>query len=168
MLAAMSLDGYLASPDGEVDWLDPYADARGRFGAFIKTIGSAIMGRATYDWAVKHGHADFGGMPTYVVTHRPFPAPSAQLVPYSGDLRALVEQLRRRHRRDVWLMGGGILINGFREADLIDIWSIAVIPTLLGAGLLMFPPMAFREHRLQLVQTRKYPSGVVELRYERR
>jgi dihydrofolate reductase len=167
LYAGISLDGYLAAPDGGVDWLNPYADARAGFAPFIKTIGCAIMGRATYDFAVAHGYGSFGEMPSYVVTHRPFPPPSPSVIPFSGDLAGLIRQIRRRHPRDIWLMGGGKLTKSFQEADLIDIWSVAFVPTFLGAGLPMFPPSAFSERRVRLVSTRKYPSGVIELRYER-
>ena len=165
--AGISLDGYIAAPDGGVDWLNPYADARAGFVPFIKTIGSTIMGRVTYDHAVAHGYGSFGDIPAYVVTHRPFPQPSPLVIPFTGELRALVAQIRRRHRGNIWLMGGGRLTKSFREADLIDIWSVAFVPTLLGTGIPMFPPAAFAERRVRLVRTRKYPSGVVELRYER-
>jgi dihydrofolate reductase len=164
----MSLDGYAAAPDGGVGWLDPYADARARFTPFIKTIGSAVMGRATWDFAVRAGYADFGGMPCYVVTHRPFAPASPGVTPWSGPLPRLVQQVRKRHPRDIWLMGGGNLAKQFLDADLIDIWSIAVVPALLGAGLSMFPPTSFAERRLALVGTTTSSSGVVELRYERR
>lgn len=167
LYVGISLDGYIASPDGGVDWLSPYADARAGFAPFIKTIGSSIMGRATYDHAVRSGYADFG-MPSYVVTHRPFDPPSASTIPFSGDLRELVETIRLRHSGDIWLMGGGILASEFQDADLIDIWSVAFVPTILGNGLPMFPPGRFAQRRLRLVRTHTYESGVVELRYERR
>lgn len=64
-------------------------------------------------------------------------------------------------------MGGGGVTKSFQEADLIDIWSVAFVPTLLGAGLAMFPPATHAERRLRLMRTQVYPSGVVELRYER-
>lgn len=163
----ISLDGYLAAPDGGVKWLDPYADARAGFSSFVKTISSAIMGRATYDWAEKEGNTGFG-MPAYVVTHRPMTALPKDVIPCAGDLRQLVRQIRGRHPKDIWLVGGGNLTKAFAEADLIDIWSVAFVPTMLGAGLPMFPPRAFGELRLKLVKTHTYPSGVVELRYERR
>jgi dihydrofolate reductase len=166
LYVGISLDGYLAAPDGGVDWLNPYADARAGYAPFIKTIGSTIMGRATYDFAAAHGYRDFG-MPSYVVTHRPFVPPSPSVIPYSGDLPALVRQIRERHPKDIWLMGGGILTKSFEEADLIDIWRVAFVPTFLGAGLPMFPPAAIPERRVRLVSTHTYPSGVVELRYER-
>lgn len=166
LYVGISLDGYLAAPDGGVDWLNPYADARAGFTPFIKTIGSAIMGRSTYDFAAAHGFGSFGEMPSYVVTHRPFAPPSPSVIPYSDDLAALVRQIRERDPRDIWLMGGGKLTKSFAEADLIDIWSVAFVPTFLGAGLPMFPPATFSERRVRLVRTHEYPSGVIELRYE--
>ena len=167
LYVGISLDGYIAGPDGGVDWLTPYADARAGFAPFIKTIGSIIMGRVTYDHAVERGFSSFGDTPAYVVTHRPFTPPAPSVVPYSGDLTELVKQIRERHPKDIWLMGGGIVTKSFQDADLIDIWSVAFVPTLLGSGLPMFPPRFYMEQRLHLVRMHKYPSGVVELRYER-
>jgi dihydrofolate reductase len=167
LYVGISLDGYIAAPDGGVDWLDPYSDARSGFAPFIDTIGSVIMGRLTYDHAVARGFSDFGEMPAYVVTHRPFEPPSPLLIPYSGDLAALVAGIRDRHPGDIWLMGGGGVTRSFQEADLIDIWSVAFVPTLLNAGLPMFPAGTYREQRLRLVRQHTYPSGVIELRYER-
>jgi dihydrofolate reductase len=164
--AAMSLDGYLAAPDGSVDWLDPYHEARKSYGAFMKTIGAAIMGRATFDDAVKRGYSEFGDLPNYVVTHRPIEF-ETRAVAWSGDLRELVETIRGKHPKDIWLMGGGELTKSFADADLIDIWSVAIIPTLLGGGLPMFPPRAFHEQRLRLVDNQQTKDGVVSLRYER-
>src|SRR5215470_18893551 len=111
---AVSLDGYIATSDEGVDWLEPYADARARFSSFIKTIGSIVLGRATYDWAAARGHTSFG-MPSYVVTHRPFAPPSDSVIPYSGDLVELVRLIRERHARDIWLMGGGGVTKSFAE-----------------------------------------------------
>jgi dihydrofolate reductase len=167
LYVGISLDGYIAAPDGGVDWLNPYGDARSGFMPFIKTIGSVIMGRVTYDHAVARG---YGGseMPSYVVTHRPFPPPAPSVRPYTGDLRQLVDDIRSRHTGDIWLMGGGGVTKSFQEADLIDIWSVAFVPTLLGAGLPMFRPGTFKERRLRFTRHHLYPSGVVELRYERR
>ncbi len=167
LYVGISLDGYIAAPDGSVDWLNPYADARAGLAPFIKTIGSAVMGRATYEVVASHKYGGFGQMPVYVVTHRPFSPPAPTVVPYSGSLAELVEMMRELHPGDIWLMGGGSLVKAFQEADLIDIWSVAFVPTLLGNGIPMFAPAQFPERRVQLVRTHAYPSGVVELRYER-
>lgn len=167
LYVGISLDGYIAAPDGGVDWLNPYADAMAGFAPFIKTIGATVMGRVTYDHAMERGFGSFGKMPTYVVTHRPFPPPSPSVILFTGDLAGLVAQIRERHPRDIWLMGGGVVTKSFQEADLIDIWSVAFVPTLLGTGIPMFPAAHFAERRVRLVRTHSYPSGVVELRYER-
>lgn len=166
LYVGISLDGYIADAKGGVDWLNPYADARAGFTPFIKTIGSCIMGRATYDHAVAAGVSEFG-MPAYVITHRPLTAPASSVVPYSGDLKALVAEIQAKHPRDIWLMGGGEITKLFQEQDLIDIWTVAFMPTMLGTGLPMFRPANMPERRLRLVRTHTYPSGVVELRYER-
>lgn len=165
LFVAMSVDGHIATLDGGVGWLDPYADAREAFGPFVRTIGSAVMGRKTYQHALAGGYADFG-MPTYVVTHHPL-EPSAKATAYQGSLVELVAELRRVHEGDIWLVGGGQLARAFHEADLVDLWTISIIPTLLGAGLPLFPPVGTAERRLQLVDSKIYPSGVAELRYER-
>jgi dihydrofolate reductase len=167
LYVGISLDGYIAAPDGGVGWLDPYGDAGGGFAPFLQTIGSVVMGRVTYDHAVSRGFESSGALPTYVVTHRPLASRAASVAPYTGDLGELVAQIRARHPGDIWLMGGGSVTRSFAEADLIDIWSVGFVPTLLGAGLPMFPAGTFRERRLRLVRIHVYPSGVVELRYER-
>jgi dihydrofolate reductase len=167
LYVGISLDGYIAGPDAGLDWLNPYGDARAGFAPFIKTIGSVVMGRVTYDDAVARGFGDFGDTPSYVVTHRPFTPPSPAVIPFAGALTDLVAQMRERHPRDIWLMGGGSVTKSFYEADLIDIWSVAFVPAVLGAGVPMFPSGSHIERHLQLVRTHVYPSGVVELRYER-
>jgi dihydrofolate reductase len=172
LYVGISLDGYIAAPDGGVDWLNPYGDARAGFGPFIRTISAYIMGRTTYDHAVARDGAraldDGGGTPFYVVTHRPLETASPHVIPFTGDLRVLVASMRQRHPGgDFWLMGGGGVTRSFLDADLIDILSVAFVPALLGAGLPMFPPSTFRERRLRLVRQHTYPSGVIELRYER-
>jgi len=169
LYVGISLDGYIAGPDGGVDWLNPYADARSGFTPFIKTIGSIVMGRTTYDHAQgRGGYASFGKMPTFVVTHRPLTSKSPLVIPYTGDLSSLVEDIREKYPGDIWLMGGGGVTKSFQDADLIDIWSVAFVPTFLSDGLLMFPRSLFKERRLSLVRHHIYPSGVVELTYERK
>lgn len=165
LFVAMSIDGHVATTDGGVGWLEPYADALEAFGPFVKTIGSAVMGRTTYDHALAGGYADFG-MPTYVVTHRSL-EPGSKASAYQGSLAELVTEIGRVHEGDIWLVGGGKLARAFHEADLVDLWTISVIPTLLGTGLPLFPPASMSERRLRLVDSKTYPSGVAELRYER-
>jgi dihydrofolate reductase len=167
LYVGISLDGYIAAPDGGVDWLNPYGDARSGFPRFIETIGTIVMGRTTYDHAVAKGYSGSGKTPSYVVTHRPFDSPTTSVIPFTGNLQELVSAVRARHPGDIWLMGGGGVTKSFQDMDLIDIWTIAFVPTLLSDGLPMFPRSGFRVQRLKLVRTHTYPSGVIELRYER-
>src|SRR5207237_8544219 len=95
-------------------------------------------------------------LPASFIPPRPLPPSSASVIAYSGDLRALVAQIRERYPKDIWLMGGGDVTRSSAEADLIDIWTVAFVPTLLGAGLPMFPPRTFHERRLKLTRTHEY------------
>ena len=83
---AASLDGYIASPDGGVEWLEGYGDAEGDAVTFMKSIGGAIMGRATYDFAVSHPWM-LGSMPVAVLTHRPIEDPPPGVFAVSGDTK---------------------------------------------------------------------------------
>ena len=168
LYVGISLDGYIAAPDGGVDWLNPYADARSGFMPFIKTIGRlSWAARPTTPRRRRGGYASFGKMPTFVVTHRPFTSKSPLVIPFTGELSSLVEDIRQRYPGDIWLMGGGGVTKSFQDADLIDIWSVAFVPAFLSDGLPMFPRSAFTERSLRLVRHHIYPSGVVELSYER-
>src|SRR5262245_5416827 len=98
LYVGISLDGYIAAPDGGTDWLTPYGDAHSGFTPFIKTIGSIVLGRGTYDTAVaRGGYESFGTMPTFVITHRPFTSTSPLVIPYTGDLSSLVTEIRTKY-----------------------------------------------------------------------
>jgi dihydrofolate reductase len=165
----MSLDGYIADEDGGVAWLDPYMDAAQDFMKFMKEISAAIVGRTTYDHALRMGRPFGGsGTPTWVLTHRPIEPLPKGVFPWTGDLKALLEDIDRKARPgDIWLMGGGKAILPFHEAGLIDRWEIGLIPTVLGNGIPMFLPSAKHDAALRLVETKSFPSGTVALTYER-
>ncbi|MHC4992987.1 MAG: dihydrofolate reductase family protein, partial [Planctomycetota bacterium] len=103
---AASVDGYIASPDGGVEWLEGYGDAEGDAATFMKSIGGAIMGRATYDFAVSHPWM-LGSMPVAVLTHRSLEDPPPGVFAVSGDLTKVVQRIRGQSTGDIWLMGGG-------------------------------------------------------------
>ncbi|RIK68532.1 MAG: dihydrofolate reductase [Planctomycetota bacterium] len=167
---AVSLDGYIADSRGSVDWLNPYFSPEIDFGAFMRSIGAIVVGRATYDWAAAHGGATahFGGR-TIVMTHRPILNVPAGVEAYSGDVRPLVERLKRElagRDKDVWLMGGGKSLAAFHEAGLVDRWELGIMPALLGDGIPLFPPGAGAVEPLRLVHQRVLKSGMIEAWYE--
>lgn len=167
---AVSLDGYIAAPDGGVKWLDPYFTPEIDFARYMKSIGVTVWGRATFDQAVSLGHR-FGGRDRVVVlTHRPLPSnipPGVEA--FDGDVRELAERLRRELAgtgKDILLGGGGASVLPFHEAALVDRWDLGVIPVLLGDGLPLFLKRTTGVAGLRLTHSRVLSNGIVELRYE--
>lgn len=157
---AMSLDGFLAGPAGEVDWLPEELDMD--WGAFMARFDTAVMGRATYDFMRTHG-GDLGGMKT-VVCSRTVSAEEAPGVTVTADAAATVASLRQEGGKEIWLMGGGQLFASLLEADLVDLVEVALVPILLGRGI-PFHPGAEALRTLTLVEAQDMGRGVHMLSY---
>ncbi len=164
---AVSLDGYIADKDGGVGWLDGTMTPEIDFAGFMKTIGATVFGRTTFDWALAHGGS--GGR-TVVLTHRPLPANTPRSVEaFGGDVRDLARRLRDELKgtgKDIWLMGGGLSIDSFHQAGLVDRWELAIIPVLLGDGIPLFPRHSRGLDSLRLTHSRALKNGIVEVHYE--
>jgi dihydrofolate reductase len=160
---AMSLDGYIAGPNGESDWIvmDPDID----FGALMGAFDTVLLGRKTYEATKKQGGG--GGMPgmqAYVFsrTLRQVDCPS---VIVSDKPRETLAALKSTPGEDIWLFGGGVLFRSLLELGLVDAVEVAVIPVLLGGGLPLLPHPA-KEAKLRLVNHRIYEkTGTVSLEY---
>lgn len=163
---AASLDGYIAGPSGEYDWIvtDPDID----FQAIFAEYDTLLMGRGTYRLLVDQGETGMtAGMEVVVFsdTLRPADHPQVRIVRRRGWKRK-VEALRAKPGKDLWLFGGGVLFRSFLDAGLVDTVEIAVIPVLVGGGIPLLPPPAGRA-KLKLTGHRVYPkSGTVFLEYE--
>jgi dihydrofolate reductase len=161
---AMSVDGYIAGPHGEYDWIvmDPDID----FATLFAQFDTAIMGRKTFLATLQHGGN--GAMPGLDVivfsrTLRPADYPAVAIV--SSDPAEHVHSLKDRPGKDVWLFGGGELFRTLLDAGLVDTVEPAVVPVLLGEGIPMLPSPASRT-RLSLSSHRLYPkSGITLLEY---
>ncbi|MCP8464785.1 dihydrofolate reductase family protein [Pseudomonas sp. ZM23] len=164
---AASLDGYIARPDGSVDWLQGYdgsGDDHG-YDAFYASIDGLLMGRATYLQCLGFGAWPYPGKPTVVMTrsnHLPQAAPQVELLhcPPSEALETLLAKGCKR----IWLVGGGSLAGNILAAGLLGEVIVSIIPHLLGAGIPLFS--VGLEQRLQLLEQRSFPSGIVQMRYQ--
>jgi dihydrofolate reductase len=158
----MSLDGYVAGPNGERDWIvmDPEIDFRALMGAF----DTILLGRKTYEATRQYGGGGMPGMKAYVFS-RTLRQADCKGVIVSDSPAETVPALKAKPGKDIWLFGGGSLFGSLLELGLVDSVEIAVIPVLLGAGLPLLPNPAAHA-KLRLVKHRIYPkTGTVSLEY---
>ena len=170
---ATSADGYIARPDGDVEWLNrlPHKFDYG-MRAFYRSIDTILWGRKTYDWAlayqkkmgIKRSMFD-KKVANYIFSHKPprTVAPGTEFV--SEPVKAFAQRLRTTPGKHIWMMGGGRIIASFLDAGEIDEFDINVMPVFIGDGIPLVAPR-HRDIPLRLRLARKYPDGVVRLRYE--
>jgi dihydrofolate reductase len=161
----ISLDGYIARPNGAVDFLFMPKDYS--MGPFFKTIDTAIMGRKTYDVARTLGGGSFGKSMRGYVLSRSLPAGERDGVTFTNQTPAtLIAEIRKRKGKDIWLMGGGELARDFLKADLVDELYLGIVPVLLGEGIPLFPS-GFPQRDFRLIENKSYSKGLISLKYER-
>jgi dihydrofolate reductase len=163
---AASLDGYIAGPQGEADWIviDPEID----FGALFAQFDTLLVGRKTYAAAggrAGGGGGMFPGVKVIVVSTTLSPRDHPGVTILSRDVKEAVAALRREPGKDIWLFGGGELFRSLLDFGLVDTVEVAVIPVLLGGGIPLLPSPASRA-RLELTSHRVYAkTGTVSLEY---
>lgn len=164
---AASADGYIAGPDGDLDWLTSRPDPPGFYGieAFMKTIDTMVMGRKTYEASLGLGAKFDPRTPTIVFSRQAPPADLPAGVEFAnGAIGPFVSRLRERAGKDIWLMGGGDLIAAFLDANAIDEFVISVVPVFIGDGV----PLIARRHRhvpLTMHSVERFDDGLVQLHY---
>jgi len=161
---AASLDGYIAGPNGEFDWIviDPDID----FEAMYRTFGGLVMGRKSYDVFVATGGAPGLSLPTYVYS-RTLPEGERGGVTFVRDAAPHVRALKQEaDEKPLWLWGGGDLFRQLAAEGLVDGIEVAIIPVVLGAGIQLMPAPGPRL-TLQLRAHRLYEkSGTMFLEYD--
>lgn len=166
VFVATSLDGYIATDDGSLEWLERAADPAEDYGfdRFLAGVDALAMGRGTYDHIASLDTLPFGDRPVIVFTHRPpLPRPGVSFVTCSPQ--AAVAEWRAAGYSRVYLDGGQV-ISDFLAAGLIDELTITTAPVLLGSGRRLFHPIALPAVRqLHLVATTSWPSGMAQATY---
>lgn len=164
LFIASSLDGYIASPDGSIDWL--FTDADYGYEEFYASIDTVLMGRKTYDQTLTFESYPFIGKRCIVFTTRNDQPTLPEVEFVRGDPAALIQTLKTEPGKDIFLVGGKGLLDRIVEENLIDIYCISIHPLILGAGIPLFGKF---DHRtgLRLVRTLSFPSGLVQLWYEK-
>ena len=165
---AASLDGYIATPDGGIEWLSPFEGKGEDYGyaAFYASVDAVLLGRRTYDQCLTFGEWPYPGKPCWVFSRRRMKITAPGVTLTDQDPVQVVNELKAKKLRRAWLVGGGRLAGSFRKRGLISEYVVSVIPVILGAGVPMFVSGGAHE-ALKLVETTPYPSGVVQLRYRR-
>ena len=163
---AQSLDGFIARPDGSIDWLRPYDDVDYGYSTFIRDIGTVVMGRASYDMAMGFGEWPYAAMRSLVITSSPLENAPPTAARVGADIPRLVTALRAAGDKDIWIMGGARTINAFLAADAIDRIDLFTLPLLLGQGIRLFDD-ARAELPLRLVGTQTYDKGLTRQSFAR-
>ncbi len=162
---ATSLDGFIARANGDLDWLPAGGGEPHGYDEFIASVDALIIGRKTYETVLGFEAWPYGEKPVFVLSSRALaPAPAGAVVEHmSGPPAEIVSRLTARGIEHAYV-DGGITVQGFLQAGLIQRFILTRVPVLLGAGIPLFG-VTGRDIPLRHVATRQYASGLVQSEY---
>ncbi len=161
LFIACSLDGYIAGPKGEIDWL--FSDGDYGYAKFYKSVDAIIMGRKTYELSLGFDKWPHPGKKTYVLSRRKSNKADTR-VEFASNGVELTKKLLKEKGKLIWLVGGGQAIKDLLNANLIDEYVISIHPVILGSGIPLFTGIK-KQHGLKLHGVEKFNSGLVQLKY---
>lgn len=171
LYVAASLDGYIADSRKSVNWIkgeDDSVEMMDTYSRFFASVDTVILGKRTYDQIVTELSPDYwpySEAKTYVLTHEPRTG-TENIEFVSEDLCRFVNDLRHGTGKNIWICGGAYIIHQLLKGDLIDIFHITTIPTILGGGVRLFSEIDGIRN-LRLIDTVIH-NGIIEAVYERR
>jgi dihydrofolate reductase len=167
---ATSLDGFIARENGEIDWLPTGADTKFEdygYAAFMESVDALVMGRKTYETVRSFGAWPYGKKPVVVLSSKKVDIPkdlAKSVTAMSGNVAAIVSHLEALGMKHFYV-DGGVTIQKFLNAGMIDRLIITRIPVLIGSGIPLFGKLENGDVKLGHVATRTYPSGLVQSEY---
>ena len=163
---ASSVDGFIATPDGGVEWLSAFESSGEDYGYvdFYSSVDAVLMGSHTYEQALGFSPWPYPDKPVRVFTSRPLASAGANIVLVDDDPVRVVDILASEGRSRLWLVGGGAIAGAFESAGLIDTYIVSIMPVLLGDGIKLLGDRAARSE-LSLVDVVRYPNGVMQQTY---
>ena len=161
-----SLDGFIARPNGALDFLDAGGNEPHGYDEFMATVDALVIGRHTFETVLGFGGWAYGKKKVFVLSTRPLPQlpPGAVVERLAGEPQAIVAQLEARGIQHAYV-DGGITIQRFLQAGLIQRLIITRVPVLIGAGIPLFAQLP-RDIPLRHIATHHYQSGLVQSEYE--
>jgi len=165
---ATSLDGYIADRDGGIDWLSTIDESDDDYGYpdFFDSIDALIMGSHTYEQILGFGDWPYAGKQSYVFSQRPLKTPHENIAILSSSPNDALQHIHKQGYNKIWLVGGGLLTSSLLQDKLVDEFIISMIPILLGEGIPLFSASR-PEEKLTLVNSKQYPSGLLQVHYRR-
>ncbi len=168
--AAISSDGYLAGPDGDMSWAEKYLSSGEDYGYFnlVSTSAAILQGRATFDFEIESGVQGPRPLPTYVLTHIPelYENVVQENIYFTGgDIERIVELIQENHPGNLFVIGGADVVRQLLDADLIDTMRLFVCPEELGAGTPAFIDDSIYD-KFKLQDEKQYQSGIIEEVYK--
>ena len=166
LFIAMSLDGFIAKPDGDIGFLSLVEKEGEDYGyfAFMDTVDTVILGRKTYDKVLSMvAELAYGERDVYILTRTPRPD-SGKIKFYSGDLAELITNLKKQSGKSIFCDGGAETVSQFLQKELFDELVISIIPVLLGDGIKLFGK-SLPEQKLQLISSKSFEKGLVQLHF---
>ena len=161
-----SVDGYIARPNGALDFLPPDGGEPHGYDEFMASVNALIIGRHTYETVLAFAAWPYGEMPVFVLSTKALrPPPAGAVVErMTGSPEEIVATLTRRGFQHAYV-DGGVTIQSFLRAKLIQRLTITRVPVIIGVGIPLFGPTT-RDVMLKHIRTQQYPSGLVKSEYE--
>lgn len=172
LFIAQSLDGYIARKDNSLDWLyaleNPNNLDHGYY-AFLEGIDTVILGRKTYEEILSFGvEWPYSECKSYVVTtDKNYLTKTENTFVLNGITDEVIAQLKAESHKNIWIVGGSIIIQKFLELSQIDEMILTIIPILIGDGIKLFPE-GTKESWYSLVQSEAFATGAINLTYKRK